>query len=109
MNYYVIATPGFNRELKKLSKKQPSLKSDFAILVETLESKLDTGEPIGNDCYKIRMAIGSKGKVKSGGAIEISHLYFSGLTVFLLTIYNKGDQDDIPDNEVLKLLKNLQK
>ena len=109
MSYSIIATPRFKRELKRLSKKYPSLKHEYLELIEQLEVQPDMGIPIGNDCYKIRLAIASKGKGKSGSSRIITHLYVAGSAVFLLTIYNKGEQDDIADSEVLKMVKNLQK
>jgi len=39
MNYSVIAVPKFKKELKKLAKKHPSLKNEFATLIESLETK----------------------------------------------------------------------
>ena len=53
MNYDVIAIPNFKREIKKLAKKFPSLKADFAQLTETLQQNPEQGSPLGNNCYKI--------------------------------------------------------
>ena len=107
MSFEIIATPRFKRELKRLAKKYPSLKNEYVSLVEALSMKPATGTPIGNDCYKIRLAIGSKGKGKSGSARVITYLYTTGQSVFLLSIYDKGEQDSITDKELLVLLKNL--
>ena len=65
------------------------------------------GKPIGNNCYKIRLAIKSKGKGKSGGARIITYVYVSETIVYLLTIYDKSDQENISDNELKELLRNL--
>lgn len=65
------------------------------------------GTPIGNDCYKIRLAIKSKGKGKSGGARVITHVYVSKTTVYLLIIYDKSDQKNISDNELKELRNNI--
>jgi mRNA-degrading endonuclease RelE of RelBE toxin-antitoxin system len=107
MSFNVIATPRFKRELKRLSKKYSSLKNEYAALVENLEMHPDTGIPIGNDCYKIRLAIASKGKGKSGSARIITYLYVSDRSVFLLSIYNKGEQDDIANKALWAMIKNL--
>lgn len=64
MGYTIIATPVFRRELKRLVKKFPSLRSEFAQLIDRLEEHPDEGTFLGNNCYKIRMAIASKGKGK---------------------------------------------
>ena len=68
MNYSIIAVPKFKKELKKLSKKYRSLKTEFAVLIESLEQHPQQGVHIGRNCYKIRFSISSKGKGKSGGA-----------------------------------------
>lgn len=84
MSYNVVAIPHFRRELKKLAKKFPSLKSDLAKLISSLEEQPEQGTPIGNHCYKIHLAIASKGKGKSGGARVITYIQISQTVVFLL-------------------------
>lgn len=63
MSYKVKYLSRFEKELKRLAKKYPSLKSDFAVLVHSLKEEAVQGTPLGNECYKIRMAITSKGKL----------------------------------------------
>ncbi|WP_317163382.1 type II toxin-antitoxin system RelE/ParE family toxin [Mucilaginibacter arboris] len=46
----------------------------------------------------------SKGKGKSGGARIITYLAVNNNKVYLLSIYDKADQSDITDNELLRLL-----
>ena len=65
------------------------------------------GTYIGQDCYKIRLAISSKGKGKSGGARIITHVYIANNTIYLLAIYDKSEQDNISDKELDELLKQL--
>lgn len=65
------------------------------------------GTPIGNDSYKIRMSIESKGKGKSGGARVISHFYVTNSTVYLLSIYDKSEQESISDKEIKGMIKEL--
>jgi hypothetical protein len=59
---------------------------------------------MSNSCYKIRLAIKSKGKGKSGGARVISHVYVVDNNVFLLAIYDKSEQENITDKEINDLL-----
>ena len=80
--------PNFKRQLKKLNKKYPSIKSDFANLIESLETKPKQGISLGNQNYKIRMAISSKGRGKSSGARVITHIYLTESIVYLLSIYD---------------------
>lgn len=63
------------------------------------------GTPLGNDIYKIRLAIASKNKGKSGGARVMSFVKVTHTTVLLFSIYNKGDRDAISNKEVEELLK----
>ena len=59
----------------------------------------------GNHCYKIRLAITSKGKGKSGGARVITYVQVVHHSVYLLAIYDKAEQADIEDNDLKNLLK----
>jgi len=105
MSYKVQFIPKFEKELKRLAKKFPSLKSDFSGLLQSLKESPNQGTSLGNDCYKIRMAIASKGKGKSGGARVITCFKIVQETVFLLTIFDKSEQENIPDKELKELLK----
>lgn len=105
MSYNVVVTDGFKKHAKSIAKKHRSLKSDLENLIESLEENPTQGEPLGKDCYKIRMAISSKGKGKSGGSREITCVKIIDLTAYLLTMYDKGDKESISDNELDDLLR----
>ena len=64
------------------------------------------GTPLGNNVYKIRLAITSENKGKSGGARVISFVKIINETVYLLSIYNKGEKESISNKEIEELLKN---
>ncbi|MCU0339611.1 MAG: type II toxin-antitoxin system RelE/ParE family toxin [Spirosomaceae bacterium] len=108
MSYNVIVSPNFDRELKRLSKKYKSLKIEVMALGEQLSDNPTMGTPIGRDCYKIRLAIKSKGTGKSGGARVITCVVALNEAVTLLTIYDKSDQADISDGELKRILKENQ-
>jgi mRNA-degrading endonuclease RelE of RelBE toxin-antitoxin system len=74
MSYKIIAVPTFSKEAKKLAKKYHSLKSELEIIFASLEINPIQGTSLGNNCYKIRIAISSKGKGKSGGARLITNI-----------------------------------
>ena len=107
MGYNIIATAVFKRELKRLAKKFHSLKNEYAALIETLEQDPLQGTPLGNNCYKIRLSIQSKGKGKSGGARIITNIVIENETVYLLSIYDKSEQSDISDKDLKELLKQI--
>ncbi|MEQ6118060.1 type II toxin-antitoxin system RelE/ParE family toxin [Reichenbachiella sp. MALMAid0571] len=107
MNYKIDTIANFRKEAKKLTKKYPSLKNELAELGSQISADPTTGTALGNNCYKIRLAIASKGKGKSGGARVITHFYVSAETVFLLSIYDKSDKENISDKELLELLKTI--
>lgn len=68
MSYNILSIPPFDKQLKRLAKKYPSIKVEFAELLESLEQQPEQGTKLGKNCFKIRFAIASKGKGKSGGA-----------------------------------------
>lgn len=81
MSYKVKAIPQFERELKRLSKKYFSLKNEYFQLVQSLKDRPLDGIALGNNCFKIRLSIASKGKGKSGGAIIITYVHMLQTTV----------------------------
>lgn len=105
MSFNVVVTDGFKKHAKGIAKKHRSLKSDLNKLIDSLEENPTQGEPLGKDCYKIRMAITSKGKGKSGGSRVITCVKIVNQTAYLLTIYDKSDQENISDKELDELLR----
>jgi hypothetical protein len=65
------------------------------------------GTSLGNGFFKIRMIITSKGKGKSGGARVITYVKIIATTVFLSSIYDKGDKVSISDKELQQIFKAL--
>jgi mRNA-degrading endonuclease RelE of RelBE toxin-antitoxin system len=107
MSYNIILTVRFEKEIKRLSKKFPSLKNEFTDLIEIIKDEPEFGTFIGNNCYKIRLAIGSKKKGKSGGARIITYLYKENFVVYLLTIYDKSEKQALKQNELNSIIENL--
>lgn len=105
MSYNVLTIPPFDKQLKRLAKKYPSLKNEFAELLESLEQEPEQGTKLGNNCYKIRIAIASKVKGKSGGARVITNFVIAEETVFLISIYDKSEKENLTDRELDELLK----
>ncbi len=105
MNYKVLSIPPFDRQLKRLAKKYTSLKKEYAVLLDNLEQKPEQGTALGNNRYKISIAIASKRKGKSGGARIITNFVVKDNIVYLLSIYDKSEQENFTDKELQELLK----
>ena len=107
MSFNIISLSSFDKELKKLAKKYPSLKQDYADLLDEIDLNPKLGTPIGRNCYAIRLSIASKGKGKSGGARVTTHLIVNveNEILYLLKIYDKGDLDNISETELKHLLE----
>ena len=108
MSYSIIPTHRFEKEIKRLVKKFPSLKGEYTALINEIIQNPKAGTFIGNNCYKLRIAISSKGKGKSGGARVITYVYIDTETVYLLTIYDKSEKQDLEPNELKIMIESLE-
>ncbi|GAA4208518.1 hypothetical protein GCM10022289_32510 [Pedobacter jeongneungensis] len=108
MKFDVFTSSLFNKEFKKLCKKHKSAKSDIITFVENLKTNPIQGIPIGNECYKIRIAIASKGKGKSGGVRLITNVRVINEKIYLLSIYDKFERDSISNKELEDILKSIE-
>ena len=104
MNYKVIPVDKFKKEAKRLIKKQPSLKNELSDLAASLSIEPTQGTALGNDTYKIRVSIKSKGKGKSGGARIITYVITPQKEIYLLTIYDKAEFDSIDDKTLRRII-----
>ena len=109
----VITTANFRREAKPLVKKYRSLKSELEKLAELLQHDSTHGEPLGQDCYKIRVAIASKNTGKSGGARVITYRrVFDAanqfVKLFLLSVYDKSETASIGRDEITRLIDEME-
>ncbi len=107
MSYKVIPIEKFKKEAKRLIKKYPSLKDELFDLSNSLVSNPEAGTPLGNNTYKIRLSVRSKGKGKSGGARVITYLVTANKEVYLLTIYDKSEIDNVDDRILRQIIKSL--
>ena len=108
MKFSVIPSDKFKKEAKRLIKKFPSLKQELIELNYFLENEPELGTPLGNNTFKIRIAIKSKGKGKSGGARIITFLVTENREVYLLTIYDKSEFDNLDDKILKSIIQSLQ-
>lgn len=107
MTYEILPLGSFERKATRLIKKYSSLKNELFELVEKLKINPEEGTPIGNNCFKIRLPIASKGKGKSGGARIITNVVVKHLTVYLISIYDKAEQESLSNKELRELLKKV--
>lgn len=104
MSFEIIVTSGFKKHAKRIAKKYPSLKTDLEKLITSLKENPFQGTALGRDCYKIRMAITSKGQGKSGGSRVITYVQVLDEEAYLLTIYDKSVKKTISDKELDELI-----
>jgi mRNA-degrading endonuclease RelE of RelBE toxin-antitoxin system len=104
MSYNIEVTENFKKEAKKLIKKYASLKNEIANLAASLKDNPTQGVALGNDVFKLRIAIASKNQGKSGGARIITYVKVKNEIVYLLSIYNKGEKEAISDKEIQELI-----
>ena len=111
MKFEFIPTDEFAKELKRLAKKYRSLKGEFEDLQNQLEKNPTIGKNLGNNVYKIRMSVKSKGRGKSGGVRIITYLdiiLVEDLTnIYFLSVYDKSDVSSISDKEIIKRIEKL--
>lgn len=107
MAFSVIPSDKFKKEAKRLLKKYPSLKGELLELSNTLELTPTIGTSLGDNIYKIRLSIKSKGKGKSGGARVITYIVTANKEVYLITIYDKAEFDSIDDGTLKGIIKSL--
>jgi len=89
-------------------KNSPHSKKNLPNLLRAYLGIQKTGTLIGNSCYKIRLAISSKSKGKSGGARVITYFYLQAATVYLLTMYDRGEKQDLKPNELKEMINSLE-
>ncbi len=108
MKVTIYTEKEFEHQLKKLSKKYRSIIKDYAYFLDELENNPYQGSSLGKGVRKVRMAIASKGKGKSGGARVITYNIYQEeetIVIDLLTIYDKGEIANITDDFIEYLLE----
>lgn len=107
MSCKITYTNRFAKEMKRLSKHYKSIKQDYANLLESLRENPLQGTDLGKGLRKVRMAIASKGKGKSGGARVITYtvlLKEVDSELKLLAIYDKSECESLDNKELQRIL-----
>ena len=92
----IEVTEEFLRSVKPLVKRYRSFNQDYQALLDELEKNPHAGIDLGEGYRKVRMAISSKGKGKSGGArvITLNYVEHNG-KLYLLYGYDKSEADSV--------------
>ena len=105
--------PEFERRAKDLAKKYKSFVKDYDDFLDSLEKNPFQGTSLGMGVYKTRMAITSKGKGKSGGTrvltYNVTKMAFGKVVVTLLSIFDKGEMENVSDSYIKSLVKEAKK
>ena len=101
----------FDKCVRRLAKKYKSLKSDLRTFQQEIMENPFIGTDLGRGVRKIRMAIASKGKGKSGGArvLTLTVLVSDDAEVTLLTIYDKNEIENVSDEYIKWLVSETRK
>lgn len=75
----------------------------MSALITTLSETPEQGVALGNGFYKIRLSIASKGKGKVRGCQGITYVKVIASTVYLSSIFDKGEKDTIDTKELEKI------
>ena len=102
----IIYSPIFIKKAKQLKKKHPSLIYDLIQLESIIVDNPQTGTDLGNGLFKIRLAVKSKGKGKSGGYRVITYLQTQE-EIMMIYIYDKSEEATISKKDIQKIIDSL--
>lgn len=110
MKVTIYTIDEFERQAHRLSKKYKSFEKDLASFLQEITDNPFQGADLGNGVRKIRLAITSKGKGKSGGAriLTLNVLVSDDAHVTLLTIYDKNEIENVSDDYISWLVGQAQ-
>lgn len=110
MSFEVRTTNRFERSAKSLIKRYRSLKTDLLEFICSLETNPFQGSELSPGIRKIRIAITSKGRGKSGGARIITYtieVRENEGTVYLIDIYDKSDYSTVDVAVINKAIEDM--
>ena len=107
MSYRIELSTKFKKSIRNIKKSHRSIENDVDKLVLSLLDNPHQGILIKDKVYKIRIAITSKGRGKSGGARVITYVFDELERLTLLDIFDKSEQENISDNEIQEIIDSL--
>ena len=103
-------TEEFLRQAKRLAKHNRSLADDIDELQHVLMDNPNSGIDLGGGKHKVRLAVKSKGRGKSGGMRVITLVVAvepDDTCINLLTIYDKKEISNVSDHYIDQIIKNI--
>ena len=114
MAYEIITTPNFERDIEFYYKKRKykHIEKDISPVLEELEKGNLIGDEIPNitsilneHTYKVRVANTDTNVGKSNGYRLIYYAIRDAMTIYLLALYYKKDDNNIPTNtEIIDII-----
>ena len=98
----------FRASYKQLKKRHKSLEADFERLLASLLENPMQGVELPGGARKVRMAITSKGRGKSGGARVIIRVRIVHDELQLLYIYDKADMENVSETFLRDVMKRME-
>jgi len=106
LNTQIKLTDNFQKQFKKLYKKDKGLVVEYERLLENLKNDIYFGTKISDDIYKIRLKNSSNNKGKSAGYRVITYTKIENI-LFLIAIYSKSDIANISEKLLDKTIANI--
>ena len=110
MSFEILRSDEFTTSLKKLAKRHKSMAQDYARFLDDLKQNPFQGVEIAPNIRKVRLAISSKGRGKSGGARVITYnllLSEHDGVIYLLLIYDKADASNVKIHVIKEIIEGL--
>ena len=109
MTVNITTHPEFVRQMKRHAKKYRFMATDYAEFLKNLRKDPFQGVDLGDGIRKVRLAVASKGKGKSGGmrviTFSLEKIGDEIINVTLLYIYDKNEMANVSDDFIRYLLE----
>ena len=104
----IVATSLFIKSAKAIAKRYRSFNDDYKKLIDELLVNPKLGTDLGDGFRKVRMAISSKGKGKSGGCRVITfEMVERNNCLYLVYVYDKSDADNVAMRVIRELVADM--
>jgi len=102
----ILYSPIFIKKAKQLKKRHISLIDDLHQLESLLLANPRTGIDLGNGIFKIRLAVKSKARGKSGGYRVITYIQTEDI-ITMIYIYDKSEEITISKKDIQSIIDSL--